>query len=97
MNRRASLPPAVQVESIKPGEYRVRVIEAGGETTHIVSLQPGDYQRLAAGRITPDELLRRAFKFLLAREPKESILVRFDLPMIARYFPDFEEEIRRGL
>ena len=31
--------------------------------------------------------------FLLAREPRESILGRFDLPLIGRYFPEYEREI----
>ena len=38
-----------------------------------------------------------AFEFLLENEPKESILGRFDLPLIGRYFPNFESEIRRRL
>jgi hypothetical protein len=36
----------------------------------------------------------RSFDFLLAREPAEAILRRFDLMVIARYFPDFERSIR---
>ena len=31
---------------------------------------------------------------LLEREPKESILGRFDVSVIGRYFPDFESAIR---
>jgi len=30
----------------------------------------------------------------LEREPKESILSRFNLRIINQYFPEFEEEIR---
>jgi hypothetical protein len=32
------------------------------------------------------------FQFLLEREPKESILRRFDVTVISRYFPEFERE-----
>jgi hypothetical protein len=39
--------------------------------------------------------VRRSFEFLLAREPKESILRSFDLPVIGRYFPEFVRVIRR--
>jgi hypothetical protein len=87
----------IEVEQIRPGEYRVRVIEGRSETLHIVTLQPGDHQRLSGGKTQPEELLKRSFEFLLEREPKESILARFDLPVIARYFPEYEREIRRGL
>jgi hypothetical protein len=34
---------------------------------------------------------------LLEREPKESILTRFDLSVIGRYFPEYEREIKRRL
>jgi len=87
----------IEVMQLKPGEYRVRVVEAGGETSHVVTLRAGDHQRIAAGKATPEELLRWSFEFLLEREPKESILARFDLPVIARYFPEYEQEIKRRL
>jgi hypothetical protein len=87
----------IEIEQLKPGEFRVRVIEDRGETSHVVTLQPGDQQRLAGGKAGPEELLKRSFEFLLEREPKESILPRFDLPVIARYFPEYEREIKRRL
>jgi hypothetical protein len=34
---------------------------------------------------------------LLEREPKESILGRFDLPVIGTYFPGYEAEIGRRI
>jgi len=43
----------------------------------------------------PTELVRRSFEFLLAREPKESILPSFGLSTIVRYFPEYESEILR--
>jgi hypothetical protein len=36
--------------------------------------------------------LKNHFRFLLGREPKESILGRFDATAISRYFPEFERE-----
>jgi hypothetical protein len=53
--------------------------------------------RLTAGRHTPERFLEAAFRFLLDREPKESILSRFDVTVISRYFPDFEQELPRYL
>jgi hypothetical protein len=40
---------------------------------------------------------RSAASFLLDREPKESILRRFDVTEISRYFPEFEREMPRYL
>jgi hypothetical protein len=91
------VPADIQVEQLGEGEFRVRVIEGASESSHRVTLKPGDYNRLAAGKIEPKELVRRSFEFLLENESKESILSRFDLSVIGRYFPQFEREIKRRL
>ena len=75
----------------------MRVVEGASESTHRVTLKPVDFERIAAGKAAPEELVRRSFEFLLEREPKESILARFDLPLIARYFPEYENEIAHRL
>jgi hypothetical protein len=54
-------------------------------------------QRLSAGNHTPERCVEAAFRFLLDREPKESILGRFDVTLISRYFPDFAQELPRNL
>jgi hypothetical protein len=87
----------IDVEASHPGEFRVRVRDAAGETAHTVTVAVGDDARLTAGRASAEELVRRSFEFLLEREPKESILGRFDLMVIARYFPEYDVEIRRRL
>jgi len=46
--------------------------------------------RLTAGKQTAECCLEAAFRFLLDREPKESILERFDVMVISLYFPEFE-------
>jgi hypothetical protein len=87
----------VVVEPSGAGEFRVRVSDGVSETIHTVTLADADYARLTSGRVSADELVRRSFEFLLEREPKESILPRFDLMVIARYFPEYEGEMRRRL
>ena len=73
----------------------VDVAEGSSATRHRVSVAPGDLARLDPGAADPTELVRRSFEFLLEREPKESILRTFDLTVIGRYFPDWEQRIRR--
>ncbi|HKG55996.1 MAG TPA: hypothetical protein VKA85_01985 [Candidatus Limnocylindrales bacterium] len=73
---------------------RVRLTEDGTSTHHEVSVKRRDLARLAPAATEPDDLVRRSFDFLLAREPKESILRSFDLTAIARYFPEWERAIR---
>jgi hypothetical protein len=80
-------------EAVDPLEFEVAVREEAGETRHRVTLSQRDYRRLTAGRCTPEACVEAAFRFLLDREPKESILPRFDLMLIARYFPEFERAL----
>jgi hypothetical protein len=87
----------IQVEPLPDGAFQVRIIEGTTESSHRVTLKPEYLNRLANGKVESSELVRRAFDFLLEREPKESILSRFDLQDIQRYFPDFEREIGRRL
>jgi hypothetical protein len=78
-----------------PLEFEVVVREGKGETSHRVTLSHATYERLTGGKHTPERCLEAAFRFLLEREPKESILGRFDVTVISRYFPEFERELPR--
>ena len=71
----------------------VRVSERGGATEHCVSLSCDYHAQLTQDRATPEQLAQASFEFLLEREPKESILRSFELPVIARYFPEYERRI----
>ena len=88
-----------KLDKTKPDEtaFDVRVSEGKSETSHRVTLAGKDYERLSGGKVTPEELIRRSFEFLLEHESKESILARFDLTVISRYFPQYEKEIRKRL
>jgi hypothetical protein len=72
----------------------VRISEGGTETTHAVTLGHDLLARLSPGE-SPEDFVQRCFAFLLEREPKESILRRFDVAVIGRYFPDFESKMAR--
>jgi hypothetical protein len=87
----------IEVSPVVPGdtsEFRVRVTDEDGTTEHEVTVTDADLHRLAAGHPSAQDFVRACFEFLLAREPKEQILRRFDVSVISRYFPEFEEEIR---
>lgn len=87
----------IQVERQSEGKFRVTVSDGRSGTSHTVSLSDASYQKLAGGKVSAEELVRKSFEFLLEREPKESILGKFDLPVIGRYFPEYEREIRSRL
>ncbi len=78
-------------------QFEVTVQERDSQTRHQVTLSRADYERLAGGEASPAELVTESFRFLLEREPKESILRSFDLTVITRYFPEYEREIRKRL
>jgi hypothetical protein len=75
-------------------EFDVMVREGASESLHTVTLSREDHERLSGGAASPEALVAESFRFLLEREPKESILRRFDLTVIGRYFPEYEREIR---
>jgi len=70
------------------------VIEGASTTTHKVTVDPSYYEKLTAGRVTPEVLVEKSFQFLLERESNTSILRSFDLPVISRYFPEYETVIK---
>lgn len=82
----------ITVKKSAEQSYEVTV-EAGSTTSHDVSLTDDYYQKLTGGRVTPETLIEKSFQFLLARESNTMILSRFDLPLIGRYFPEYERTI----
>lgn len=86
----------IVVERKTDREFLVIVKEDDTKTEqeHIVSLDEDYYQYLSQEKITKEELIQKSFEFLLKKESKESILSRFNLKVIERYFPEYEEKIR---
>jgi hypothetical protein len=74
-------------------EFLVRVNDGSSASEHTVTASRGDLERLSRSGERPESFIERSFEFLLEREPKESILGRFDLSIISTYFPEFEDEI----
>jgi hypothetical protein len=87
---------SIDVTALGDDRYRVEVTDGGGVSRHEVTASAADVERLGGGTAA-ERLISASFAFLLEREPKESILSRFDLPVIGRYFPEYEKEIRSRL
>jgi hypothetical protein len=86
----------ILVTSLGSDLYRVEVQESESTTIHDVTVAPADLMAFGRGQGAP-RLLEESFRFLLEREPKEAILPRFSIGVIARYFPDYPAEITRRL
>jgi hypothetical protein len=82
----------IRVEKSTDGAYRVTV-EDGSTTQHTVTVTPDYWQKLTGGRVPAETLIEKSFEFLLERENNTSILRSFDLPVIQRYFPEYERTI----
>ena len=78
-------------------EFEVVIRDASGESRHHVSMGREAWERLTGRQHTPERVMEAAFRFLLDRESPESILARFDIAVIPRYFPEFERELPRYL
>lgn len=86
----------IKVQKINGTQFDVTV-EGRRVTTHKVTVQPSYYEKLTGGRVTVETLVEKSFEFLLERESNTSILRSFDLPVIGRYFPEYESTIRKSL
>jgi hypothetical protein len=87
---------SVAVSALGAGRWRVEV-QADSRSTHEVTIPAGYLEKLGVAAAAPERVLEESFRFLLEREPNTSILSRFDLPVIARYFPEYERDIARRL
>ncbi len=85
----------INVSNINGDEYKVIIEQHDSSTTHTVTLDDNYYEKLTHRKIQKEELIKRSFEFLLQREPKESILRKFDLKVISRYFSEYERIISK--
>ena len=86
----------IRIEASGGDSYRVTVSEPDSETAHDVTVSEEERSRYG-GEAVAEDLLRESFRFLLEREPAESILPSFGISVIERYFPEYPQEIRRRL
>jgi len=72
-------------------------VQTPEDTTHTVTLDKEYYQKLTAGKVTPEDVIKESFGFLLTREPASAILSEFNLKDIESYFPEFLHKISNQL
>ncbi len=87
----------VRTGGVDPIRFAVTIRDGENVTRHEVSLSRDLYARLSNEQYSPEQCIDAAFRFLLDREAKESILARFDVAVIGRYFPEFERDLPRYL
>jgi len=80
----------ITVDKKDENTFQVTVEEDNTQTSHTVMLDDTFHKKITGGIIPKEEVIKKSFEFLLEREPKESILPRFDLRDISKFFPEFE-------
>ncbi len=60
---------------------------------HVVSVTDHMLLNLTKNRISKEELLNFSFNFLLEREPNTSILSKFEITVISKYFPEYTSKV----
>lgn len=88
------MPSTVEILEQKEAENGWKIKARVDGLDFEVSLDKEYWRELAGEKEGPAGLVRRSFEFLLEREPKESILRRFDLRDIGRYFPEYPGAIK---
>jgi hypothetical protein len=75
----------------------VIVRDLRGESRHRVTIETSDAERWAKLGAEPSRCADAVVRFLLDREPKGSIMSAFDIGVVRRYFPEFDEAFPRYL
>ncbi len=86
--------PTIDIHAESDTAFVVTITDSEGQTTHRVTVSSEFADRLVGQGGTAEELVRVSIEFLLRREAKESILREFDITVISRYFPEYEDELR---
>ena len=60
---------------------------------HVVSVTDQMLLNLTKNKISKEELLNFSFNFLLEREPNTSILSKFEITVISKYFPEYTSKV----
>ena len=88
MRLRSLLTPVLAARSLF---FDVIVRDLRGESRHRVTVEANDAERWAKLGVEPSRWAEAVMRFLLDREPKESILSAFDMRVVRRYFPEFDD------
>ncbi len=86
----------IEIKTIHDSEFEVTV-DAPTKTVHRVTLPVEYYEKLTGHQISKEELIKRSFAFLLERESNTMIFRQFELPVISRYFPEYESVVKNQI
>ena len=87
---------SILIKELSDNKFEI-IVKKQHITKHIVLLTDEYHDSLTKKKISKKKLLEYSFQFLLDREPNTSILSSFELDIISKYFPEYENEIKKIL
>lgn len=87
------MPADIEVQPLDDERYGVTIVESGSKTVHEVTAAR-KHVELLCGDCDPTRVVEASIRFLLDRESKESIMSRFDLDIIAQFFPEYPTAVQ---
>ena len=80
----------INIKELSPNVFDV-TIYSNTETNHQVTITDNFITEYQIKNLTKKEIIEQSFIFLLEREPNTSILKKFDIEVIANYFPEYKK------
>ena len=80
----------INIKELSPNNFDV-TIYSNTETNHQVTISDNFITEYQIKNLTKKEILEQSFIFLLERESNTSILRKFDIEVIANYFPEYKK------
>ena len=77
----------INIKELSPNAFDV-TIYSNTETNHQVTISDNFITEYQIKNLTKKEIIEQSFIFLLERESNTSILRKFDIEVIANYFPE---------
>ena len=80
----------INIKELSPITFDV-TIYSNTKTNHQVTISDNFITEYQIKNLTKKEIIKKSFLFLLEREPNTSILRKFDIEVIANYFPEYKK------
>jgi len=80
----------IKIKELSPNAFDV-TIYSNTETNHQVTVSDNFITEYQIKNLTKKEIIEQSFIFLLERESNTSILRKFDIEVIANYFPEYKK------
>ena len=80
----------INIKELSPNTFNV-IIYSNTETNHQVTISDNFINQYQIKNLTKKEIVEQSIIFLLERESNKSILKKFDIEVIANYFPEYKK------